>query len=704
MQTVALALSTATVTILDDPAGRRFAPASIQARITNIGQINDQFNIDVTGLPAGWHTLSMPGVRMRPGVDGAITLTFHPPRAPESLAGPRLATVRVTPQEQPAAGVEHQVTLILDPFVEATFALDQNQRTTDGDAIFTARLRNGGNVPLRYTLAASPGQDASLVVLCQPSQVSLGPGEEQAIEVGVAAPPVNGLARTSGNYPFTIQATPVTPLPEWPAVNPPPLTVSGMVVITPAPPVRVEIEPTRLVLIDLVATEATCVARLHNPSRRLVGVTVEARSLTADYDVEVARDDIMLLPESTSEIELTARRSALMPPTNRPPRQPFQISVRQIDTPGDLGLEAIPRAAPGSVTFTPPPRVEVLIQPLGLRVELAPPHQDGRRGHFHVVVTNQGNQPVPLLLDLVDLEHEVRYAFGARPSRYAFSRRGAGGHPRGYRVEATPGRTVTPLEVRPARGRVGGPSQRFPFRVTTAINDHPIDGLTREAAFEYHPLSRRRVVALALLPLLLLTGAVAAPLVTAPNQLSVLLGGLTSWLPPLPGGALPEPRNPPAPQPTPTQARQKPSPAPARIEIEDSAFRGGFNRPNIYKDSAGEGRTAMWIYGAQSDYPAMSAAFRLESAPPAEARLTLAGMDDQASSKTRIRVTLNDRVIFEGDNPLENNRWSQVALPAPAGSLRPGQNTLEIRNLTPGRNFNEPPWFMLDLARVEWDN
>ena len=36
----------------------------MQARVTNIGQINDQFNIEVGGLPTAWYSRSVPGMRL----------------------------------------------------------------------------------------------------------------------------------------------------------------------------------------------------------------------------------------------------------------------------------------------------------------------------------------------------------------------------------------------------------------------------------------------------------------------------------------------------------------------------------------------------------------------------------------------------------------------------------------------------------------
>ena len=108
---VALGLSAPTVAIKDDPAARRFGAAKLEARVTNTGGINDQFNLDILDLPPGWFTRSKPSSRLFPGDNDLFTIEFHPPRTPEATAGPHPFKVRATPQEQPDQLVEYSVTL-----------------------------------------------------------------------------------------------------------------------------------------------------------------------------------------------------------------------------------------------------------------------------------------------------------------------------------------------------------------------------------------------------------------------------------------------------------------------------------------------------------------------------------------------------------------------------------------------------------------
>jgi hypothetical protein len=139
--------------------------------------------------------------------------------------------------------------------------------------------------------------------------------------------------------------------------------------------------------------------------------------------------------------------------------------------------------------------------------------------------------------------------------------------------------------------------------------------------------------------------------------------------------------------------------------LDDGAFAGGFRNSgdSRYADSTGERRTATWIYGGRSDYPAMAARFRLDDAPTGEARLTLIGLDAEGRDRMPIRVTINDTVVYEGANPLPDWRWGETTMPAPAGALRDGENSVEIRSLAPTDNFGLPPFFMLDTARLTWE-
>ncbi len=556
METAALALSAASVTVKYNADGRRFEPATLQARVTNIGQINDQFNVDIIDLPASWTSRSVPGMRMRPGIDGTVDITFQPPRSPEATAGPHLFKVRVTPQEQPDAYVEYGATLIVEPFVETTLSLVEPVQSSDGDATFRVRLVNQGNVPLTYALSALPGDDQAKALAVaflsngrgEPTAlVPVAPGQEASPELRVSAPPINGMDRPPGPYPFSLQATAVDK-GAWPDLVVPPLATSGTLMLQPPAPVEVTIEPARVELVDLLVREAATTVRVYNPSRRVVGVLLEARPPSADYELVLEHDRLVLSPDSVTEVGLTVRRSPLVPPTTSPLRQPFQLAVRQVELPAPepdpTGTAVAPIAAPGSVIFTAPPPIEVIIQPAGLKMDLSPRRRRGGRGRYRVTLTNGGNQQVRAKLDVFEPDQELDYVFGyqQRGLKELIRRlfwRGAvpeaqqrvygamsplmtqvattagvqgpmeqapdeqASHSRAFPVVIEPqGKTEVPLEVRPARGKLVGRAHLYPFKVTNSVNDQVLDGLTREAEFEHRPLP---ILMLLLLLLLLIS-------------------------------------------------------------------------------------------------------------------------------------------------------------------------------------------------------
>jgi hypothetical protein len=510
--TVALTLSAATITAQD--GGSQFLPAALQARVRNIGQINDQFNVEVDGLPAAWVSQSVPGVRMRPGVDDTLELAIQPPRGPESRAGARAFRLRVVPQEQPAGAVEQEVTLVIPPFVATTLELVEPVRSASDGADFQARLYNGGNVPLTYRLSVAPAPGAPLTVTLlsdgQPAPsllVALEPGEERRCAISVAARLAGASEWATGSFAFTLDAVAVEKPAAWPELAPPPLTASGTLTLTPSRPIEAQIEPRELQLVDLLAPEATCRLRLTNPSRRRVGVALEARAPGAEYDIDLASERVVLEPESESSVEITVRRAALAAPATAPLRRPFQPLLRQIELPPTAGPDDV-TAPLGSVSFAPAPAVDVLILPPGLGLELAPRRQSGAVGRYRLICRNRGGQPARVDLTLDDPGYELEYACDRPMAGMMWMLRRPSwrpaGQPSGYALVVAPQATTEArLTVRPRRG---GQPRLYSFTVTGAVNGQPVAGVAAAGELDYRPQSRRSWLLLLLLPLLLAFG------------------------------------------------------------------------------------------------------------------------------------------------------------------------------------------------------
>lgn len=92
--------------------------AVIDLRIRNTGDIVEEYRVEVVGDPAAWCVVEPSAIRLYPGTTGAVSLTFSPPRASDSAAGPHPYGVRVTPAENPEDVTVPEGTLTVASFID----------------------------------------------------------------------------------------------------------------------------------------------------------------------------------------------------------------------------------------------------------------------------------------------------------------------------------------------------------------------------------------------------------------------------------------------------------------------------------------------------------------------------------------------------------------------------------------------------------
>lgn len=110
-------------------------------------------------------------------------------------------------------------------------------------------------------------------------------------------------------------------------------------------------------------------------------------------------------------------------------------------------------------------------------------------------------------------------------------------------------------------------------------------------------------------------------------------------------------------------------------------------------------RHVIWINGAESKAPSLQATFQLGYRLSGDSELIIAGLDDNAPAKCRIRIQMNGSTVFEGENPFAPDRWSTHRFSVKGAMLRDGvPNTLRIENLEASDNMTGAPWFMLSYA------
>ncbi|MEP6776497.1 MAG: hypothetical protein ABJA50_12955, partial [Chloroflexota bacterium] len=143
------------------------------------------------------------------------------------------------------------------------------------------------------------------------------------------------------------------------------------------------------------------------------------------------------------------------------------------------------------------------------------------------------------------------------------------------------------------------------------------------------------------------------------------------------------------------------------ITLDDTAFVGGYTNANgLY-----HGRTAHWVYGQGTAYSSMSASFTVQKKPNRPATIVIVGLDAEDEAKSGIRLVLNNRVIYEGPDPLPNDdnsgvdgpgNWGDATFNIPSKVLQSGLNVITITNLDPSDKINFPIFIMVDSVTLTW--
>jgi hypothetical protein len=160
---------------------------------------------------------------------------------------------------------------------------------------------------------------------------------------------------------------------------------------------------------------------------------------------------------------------------------------------------------------------------------------------------------------------------------------------------------------------------------------------------------------------------------------------------------------------TPQPPAAIPTIAPAagtRISFAAEDWEGGYYRG----DSQAYGRPWVALYGASSAYPRARLSFRLDADAVGETLFTVTGLDDEWTAPNEIRLEVNGAPVYTGPSPFPNwdgvgnganAAWTGVSFTLPPGMLSAGRNTIEIANLTPGSNYNAPPYVLLADASLQ---
>jgi len=126
-------------------------------------------------------------------------------------------------------------------------------------------------------------------------------------------------------------------------------------------------------------------------------------------------------------------------------------------------------------------------------------------------------------------------------------------------------------------------------------------------------------------------------------------------------------------------------------------FLGGLG-PRAYSSKCPK-RVALWMYGAESNLNTARMRFPINPFPAAsDYDFTLCAQDDDLEKPCGLRVSLNGKVLFEGDSPFVRYGWSRHTFKLPAAGLK-AENQLLVEVTSPGFR-GQPPWFMINYAVV----
>jgi len=176
---------------------------------------------------------------------------------------------------------------------------------------------------------------------------------------------------------------------------------------------------------------------------------------------------------------------------------------------------------------------------------------------------------------------------------------------------------------------------------------------------------------------------------------------------PVPPAATPVPTAPPA---TAPPAIAPPGPGDGNGGGTTGTFspaqlRGAYRRD----DGVLYGRPAAALYGDGTPYSQGTLTFAVGQVPGGRIALVLTGLDDERDARCRLQVTLNGAPIFDGPTtfpnaPADDNGeggtaryWGTMQITIPASALRPGNNTLVLRNRTPGPGIGLPYILLTDV-------
>ncbi|HEX3724500.1 MAG TPA: protein kinase [Nitrolancea sp.] len=141
-----------------------------------------EIDLDLEAIPAAWLPASSATVSLPPGTGQVISLPVTVPRSFETPAGEYPVTVRASSAATGSAPVTASAIWVVAPYDAITLEVTPVQASGWTSGVYTATVKNLGNVPARVELGGQ--SDASTLALKpNPAVLELAPGEAQSARI-----------------------------------------------------------------------------------------------------------------------------------------------------------------------------------------------------------------------------------------------------------------------------------------------------------------------------------------------------------------------------------------------------------------------------------------------------------------------------------------------------------------------------------------
>ena len=167
-----------------DPVAEPGGEASFTVTIRNTGHVVDELSVDVVGEASQWAVVDPPLVRLFPGTEGTVQVTFRPPRDASVGAGAIPFGIRVSSHEDPEGSAVEEGTLTIGAFSDVTIELLPHTSRGRRRAKAEVAIDNRGNTALGTGLGAGD-PDSALRFSLDPPSLIIEPGEAVFAEVDI---------------------------------------------------------------------------------------------------------------------------------------------------------------------------------------------------------------------------------------------------------------------------------------------------------------------------------------------------------------------------------------------------------------------------------------------------------------------------------------------------------------------------------------